>query len=293
MELNVWTGTTIQGTPTYDPSSHVWTVHLTRPDDSTRTLHPHHIILATGIVGNPHIPQFTGASTFKGPIYHSSNFPGGQLFRGKKAVIIGACNSAHDIAQELHDNEGQVTMVQRSSTTVVSHPALLNVLLGNYTEDAPTEYMDMVSSSMPGPVIKTVFQYATGIVAQIDKPLLEGLEKAGFKLDYGYEGTGLSFKAFGMGGGYYIDVGCSKLIIDGKIKVKQGQEVDKLVEDGVVFADGTKEKADVIVLATGYGRMRDKAREIFGDAVVDKVTRTAGFTEEGDWSLMWQSMTLI
>ena len=293
MELNIWTETSIQGTPAYDPSSHTWTVHLSRPNGSTRVFHPHHIILATGTVGNPHIPQFPGATTFKGPIYHSSNFPGGHHFKGQKAVIIGGCNSAHDIAQEFHDNDSQVTIVQRSSTTIISHAALLNVLLANFNEDTPTEYMDMVSQSMPGPVVKTVFQYATGVVAQIDKPLLEGLEKVGFKLDYGYEGTGLSFKAIGMGGGYYIDVGCSKLIIDGKIKVKQGQQVDKFVEDGVVFADGTKETADVVVLATGYGRMRDEAREIFGDAVMDKVSPAVGFTEEGDWALTWQSMTLI
>jgi putative flavoprotein involved in K+ transport len=41
------------------------------------------------------------------------------------------------------------------------------------------------------------------------------------------------------GSGYYIDVGASQLIIDGKIKLKRGQ-VDHLTETGVVLEDGTE-----------------------------------------------------
>jgi hypothetical protein len=44
--------------------------------------------------------------------------------------------------------------------------------------------------------------------------LLEGLEKAGFKLDQGPDDARLFMKHFQRGGGYYIDVGASQLIID-------------------------------------------------------------------------------
>lgn len=57
---------------------------------------------------------------------------------------------------------------------------------------------------------------------------------------------------FRDGGGYYIDVGASRLIADGKIKIKQGVEVEKLTAKGVLFADGTEIEADMIVMATGY-----------------------------------------
>jgi hypothetical protein len=51
---------------------------------------------------------------------------------------------------------------------------------------------------------------------------------------------------FRDGGGYYIDVGCSRLIADGKIKIKQGVEVERLTAKGVLFADGTEVEADMI-----------------------------------------------
>ena len=51
--------------------------------------------------------------------------------------------------------------------------------------------------------------------------------------------------------GYYVDVGCSQLIIDGKVKIKQGQGIERFEETGVRFKDGSLLEADIVVLATG------------------------------------------
>lgn len=51
--------------------------------------------------------------------------------------------------------------------------------------------------------------------------------------------------------GYYIDVGCSQLIIDGKVKIKQGQEIERFEKTAVRFKDGSFLEVDVVVLATG------------------------------------------
>ena len=80
---------------------------------------------------------------------------------------------------------------------------------------------------------------------------MEGLYRAGFKVDRGPNGAGLFFKYLQRGGGYYIDVGDSQLIADGKIKVKQGQEIDEILPHGLRFEDGSELEADEIVLATG------------------------------------------
>ena len=78
-------------------------------------------------------------------------------------------------------------------------------------------------------------------------------------------------KYFQRGGGYYIDVGASQLIADGKIKVKQGQEITEVNPHGLLFADGTELPADEIVFATGYENMRGTARKIFGNELADRV----------------------
>ena len=91
-----------------------------------------------------------------------------------------------------------------------------------------------------------------------------------------------------LGGGYYIDVGACQLIIDGKIKVKHGQEIDEVLPHGLRFADGTELEADEIVLATGYQNMRTQTRIMFGDSVADKVSDVWGFNEEGEMRTIWQ-----
>jgi len=293
MELNVWTSTNIKGTPSYDPKAHSWTVHLQRADGTERTIHPRHVILASGHSGEPNIPRFPGADTFKGDIHHSSRHIGGAKYRGKRAVVVGCCNSGHDIAADFYEHGAEsVTMIQRSSTYVMSQQAIAQRMLGSlYSEDGPpTEDADLSFASIPYPVLKTIHQYLTQLIAEDDKEILSGLGRAGFKVDYGYEGSGLFLKYLIRGGGYYIDVGCSQLIADGKIKIKQGTEIARIVDDGIVLEDGSKLDADVIVLATGYDNMRETARKIFGDRLADSVTDVWGFNDEGEIATMWQSI---
>jgi len=292
MELNVWTSTIIDGEPTFDPTTHKWTVTLNR-NGTKRTLHPNHIILASGTSGEPNIPRFTGTEAFKGDIHHSSKHPGGAQYKGKRAVIVGCCNSAHDIARDLYENgAASVTMVQRGSTYVASQESVLRHLLGGiYAEHGlPIEDADLFSQCLPIPILKIVQQHVTKNMAADDNEILSLLAKTGFKLDYGYDGSGLFMKFLLTGGGYYIDVGCSKLIGDGHIKIKQGVQVKEIVPDGIVFEDGSKLEADLIVLATGYQNMRVTARKIFGNAVGDKVGNVWGLNDEGEIATIWQSM---
>ena len=108
-------------------------------DGNLGTLHPQHIILATGHSGEPYLPSnITGLGDFKGDrLVHSSYFTKPKdNAKGKKAVIIGCCNSGHDIARDYYDHGYDVTMVQRSSTLVVTSETLIDVTMkGLYEED--------------------------------------------------------------------------------------------------------------------------------------------------------------
>jgi hypothetical protein len=120
----------------------------------------------------------------------------------------------------------------------------------------PTEDADLAFISIPNPILKRLHIDATKEIARRDAKLLEGLTKAGFMLDTGPDDSGLFMKYFQRGGGYYIDVGTSQLIVDRKIKVKQGVEITSVKPHGLSFADGTELPADEIVFATGYSNMR-------------------------------------
>jgi len=295
LELNIWMKSELQSS-SWDDAKKQWTVTIkrTRPDGQieTRTLHPKHIIQATGGSGKKHMPSVPGMDSFKGHLLcHSSEFPGARegVGKGKKAIVVGACNSSHDICQDYYEKGYDVTMVQRSSTCVVSSEACLKLLLGGAYEEhsGPVEDSDIALHSMPAEVLKAIQVDLTNIQSAFDGELLEGLNKVGFKTDKGIDGAGLFAKYLQRHGGYYIDVGMSQLIVEGKVRVKHGQEIAEVLPNGLKFADGTVLEADEIVFATGYENMRTEARHIFGDELADKVNDIWGWNEEGEFRSIW------
>ncbi|KAL2066046.1 hypothetical protein VTL71DRAFT_2117 [Oculimacula yallundae] len=294
LELNAWTQTTMTSS-SWDDTSAQWTVSLERTIDGksqTRIFHPKHIIQATGASGEPNMPNIKGISTFTGDrLVHSSAFAGAFPSHGhnKRAVIVGCCNSAHDIAQDYHENGYSVTMIQRSTTLILNADTNLRHMAALYGEDGPaTDDADVMFMSAPNAVVKKMNISQTQIQAGEDSATLSGLEKAGFRLDYGPDGSGLWVKYLQRGGGYYIDVGCSQLIIDGKIKVKSGCEIIEVTTTGLLFEDGERIDADEIIFATGYLNMRTQCRKIFGDEVADRVKDVWGFDEEGEIRTLWR-----
>ena len=69
--------------------------------------------------GKPNVPAFPGQDVFEGEQHHSSRHPGPDAYKGRKVVVIGSNNSAHDIAAALWEAGADVTMVQRSTTHIV------------------------------------------------------------------------------------------------------------------------------------------------------------------------------
>ncbi|MFK8081046.1 MAG: NAD(P)/FAD-dependent oxidoreductase [Granulosicoccus sp.] len=300
MELNYWTKTTAQSA-TYDESSGQWTVVVDR-DGEEVTLTPRNLVLATGMSGKANVPQFKGAERFKGDQHHSSKHPGPDAFKGKKVVVIGSNNSAHDICAALWESDVDVTMVQRSSTHIVRSDSLMEIGLGPlYSEEAvangvTTQKADMIFASIPYGILHEFQIPLYEQMRERDAEFYAGLEKAGFQLDWGADNSGLFMKYLRRGSGYYIDVGASQLIIDGKIKLKAGQ-VSEITEDSVIFDDGTSLQADVIVYATGYGSMNGWAADLISQQVADKVGKCWGLGSdtpkdpgpwEGEQRNMWK-----
>lgn len=142
--------------------------------------------------------------------------------------------------------------------------------------------------SVPNPVAARLKVDANQEINRRDAELLRGLMAAGFAVDSGPDCCGLFMKYLHRGGGYYIDVGASQLIADGKVKIKQGQEVERVNAHSITFKDGSELEADEIVFATGFQNMRETARKIFGNELADKVKDVWGFDEEGEIRTMWR-----
>ena len=238
-------------------------------------------------------PNIEGIDSFQGDrLVHSSKFSEpAQNAKGKKAVVIGCCNSGHDIARDYYEHGYDVTIVQRSTTMVVTSETLMDVTMkGLYDEDGPpVEDADILNLSIPNPIAKRLHTEATQEMIRRDSSLLKGLTDAGFAVDSGPDGAGLFMKYLSRGGGYYIDVGTSRLIADRKIKVKQGHGVKAVKPHSIVLGDNTELEADEVIFATGYRNMRETARKVFGNELADRVHDVWGFDEEGETRGMWRS----
>ncbi|MEH6726906.1 MAG: NAD(P)/FAD-dependent oxidoreductase [Hyphomicrobiales bacterium] len=274
MELNYWTRS-VCTSATYDDASGNWTINVDR-DGEKVVLTARQLVMATGMSGKPNIPEFPGADKFRGDHHHSSKHPGPDAYKGKKALVIGSNNSAHDICAALWASDVDVTMIQRSTTHIVRSDSLLeHGLKPLYSEQATadgmtTEKADLTFASIPYALMPEFQKPVYDTIRQQDKEFYNSLENAGFKLDYGVDESGLFLKYLRRGSGYYIDVGASQLVIDGKIHLAQGQ-VKEIVEDGILLADGTKLEADLIVYATGYNSMSGWVADLIGQDVADKV----------------------
>ncbi|RVW03212.1 flavin-containing monooxygenase [Rhodococcus spongiicola] len=300
MEIPYWASTRCMSA-NFDEELEEWTVVLDRAGQRV-VLHPKHVVLATGMHGKPNVPDFPGQDVFRGEQHHSSQHPGPDAYAGKRVVVVGSNNSAHDICQALYLNGADVTMVQRSSTNVVKSETLMDLGLGDlYSERAlaagiTTEKADLTTASLPYRIMHEFQIPIYEKVAERDKDLYDRLAKAGFKLDFGDDGSGLSMKFLRRGSGYYIDVGASDLVADGSIHLASGQ-VERLTEDAVVLTDGTELPADLVVYATGYGSMNGWAADLMGQDVADKVGKCWGLGSattkdpgpwEGELRNMWK-----
>jgi thioredoxin reductase len=277
MELNYWTGTEFES-GAYDEAAGRWSVVLRRTDGSACEMHPRHVVMATGVSGIPNLPDIPSLKNFAGKVLHSCRYDDGEAWKGRRALVIGTGNSGHDIAQDLHSSGAEVTLVQRSSTLITNIEPSAQLAYAAYNEGT-LEDNDLIATSMPLPLAKKSHQSITELSKELDKNLLDGLRRRGFKLDYGEDGTGWQFKYLTRGGGYYFNVGCSDLVVSGEIALKQFSDIECFVAEGARMRDGETIAADLIVLATGYKPQEHLVRKLFGDDVVKRVGPIWGFGE--------------
>jgi putative flavoprotein involved in K+ transport len=301
MELNYW-GSTTCNKARYDEAAGEWVVEVER-DGVPVTLRPKQLVFATGMSAVANLPKFPGAESFLGEQHHSSQHPGPEGCAGKKVVVIGSNNSAHDICAALWEHGVDVTMVQRSSTHIMKSATLMELALGGlYSEQAVANGIDhhkadLIFASVPYKVMPALQVPVYEEAKRRDADFYDRLEKAGFMLDFGEDGSGLFMKYLRRGSGYYIDVGASELVANGSVKLKSGVKVERINAHSITLDDGTELPADVIVYATGYASMNGWVAQIVDQETADKVGKCWGLGSgtakdpgpwEGELRNMWK-----
>lgn len=287
MEINCWTHTEfVSGA--WDAAAKCWIATVRHADGTERVLRPRHIVSANGVSSYPMIPDVPGLQDFAGTVLHSEGFDSGAGWTGKRALILGTGSSANDIAQDLHSFGVHTTLIQRGSTTVVSiNPsARLNEAIWN--EPGTLDDADLIVASAPPPLVLKNYKAVVKRMMELDKDLVEGLKRIGFKHDIGEDETGHQMKYYRRGGGYNLDAGSSELMIKGEIGLLQYDRIEKFVSDGALLKDGSTVPADLLILATGYYPQREMIRRTMGDAMADHIGPVWGIGPDGELNNMYK-----
>jgi len=194
-------------------------------------------------------------------------------------------------------------MIQRSSTHIVRQTTMTDVMLKPlYSQEAvdsgmTTEKADMMVASVPLRLSEVGARALWKQLRRDEAPFYDRLEQAGFKLDFGEDGTGIAMNFLRTSSGYYLDVGACEMVADGRIALRSGVAIERIDPDGLILADGSHVPADGIIFATGFGSMEEWVARLISPEVAEAVGSCWGYGSgtrgdpgpwEGELRNMWK-----
>jgi hypothetical protein len=204
-----------------EPDGALWAVTSVGPDGGERTERFRGVVIATGTLSEPSIPDLEGE--FTGELMHTSTYKDPEIFKGRRVLIIGAGNSGCDIAVDAVHQAASVDMSVRSGYWFIP----------KYIFGRPADTLNQRKKPLP-PWLKT----------RIDGTLLRLL--TGDPTRFGFIKPDHRV--------YETHPILNTLVLHhaghGDIRVRG--DVARLAGDSVEFKDGSRAGYDLVMLATGY-----------------------------------------
>lgn len=190
------------------------------------------VICATGAQWHPKMPELQG--DFSGEIMHSHSYRSPELFKGKRVLILGAGNSGCDIACD---------------AAAIADAAFISMRRGYYfipkhVLGKPADVFDHDSPNLPlwisRPIMTFLLNRLVGDLTKI------GLQKPDHRLFESHPIMNSQLL-------HYLQHGDIAAKVD----------IERLDGNDVVFKDGSRERIDLILCATGYHQRMGFARDYF------------------------------
>jgi indole-3-pyruvate monooxygenase len=181
------------------------------------------LVIATGVVANPHVPRLAGRERYRGRIFHSVEYRRPDGFEGRRVLVVGAGNSAGEISVDLLRGDAVVTISVRSGRRVVPRQ-----LLG-----IPIQYFAVALARLPRSAQRAITAGISGASELMRGP--SGLPPP----------SETSCPDVPLIGLHLTDA-----LRAGTIRLKPG--ITELTATGARFDDGSDADVDDIILATGY-----------------------------------------
>jgi cation diffusion facilitator CzcD-associated flavoprotein CzcO len=202
-----------------------------RLDTSSGEIRTPAVVLATGNYSAPTIPGWPGLSSFNGEIVHSGDFTNAWPYRGRDVLVVGAGNSAADIAVQLANGGAR-----RIWLAVRTPPHLVRRAIGPFPSDIFLELFSRVPARVVDPLI-----------ARLNRLMFGDLSA------YGFQRPTLGLKATVEKRGRIPTLADELIDVVRVGRVEVVGAVKAVESDGVILSDGTSVAPQVILAATGFG----------------------------------------
>jgi cation diffusion facilitator CzcD-associated flavoprotein CzcO len=180
-------------------------------------------VVATGIVANPQSPDIPHRDRFRGRVFHSVEYRRPEGLAGQRVLVIGAGNSAGEIATELASAGASVTVAVRTGAAVVPRDVA----------GIPIQYLSVVAGLLP----KVPQRAAIAAMARVQR-LVRGPSVLPPAPPTDCPKVPLI--------GFHL----ADAIRNGRIQLRG--RLTEFTADGVRFGDGSAQPFDTVILATGY-----------------------------------------
>ncbi len=96
----------------WDEDSHLWTVRT----DSGLVAVARWLVMATGCLSSPVLPNIAGRDSFQGEVYTTSAWPKQEVdFRGKRVAVIGTGSTGIQVTPKIAESAAEVVVYQRTA----------------------------------------------------------------------------------------------------------------------------------------------------------------------------------
>jgi cation diffusion facilitator CzcD-associated flavoprotein CzcO len=231
------------------PSAGGWCLQTSSGQIRTRA-----IVLATGNYRTPTIPPWPGLNQFTGEIVHSGHFRNAWPFRDRDVLVVGAGNSAADIAVQLANNGAR-----RIWLAVRTPPHLVRRAIGPLPSDIFLELFAWAPAKAVDPIIGLTERLMWGDLSA-----------------YGFNRPPVGLKATVEKTGRIPTLADELIAAVRAGRVEVVPAVEAVEADRVILADGSDIPPHVIVAATGFSMDLD---DLVGhlDVLDERGKLTGGF----------------
>ena len=183
------------------------------------------VIIANGHNWNPKIPDYPGRESFRGQVIHSAQYKGAEILRGRRVVVVGAGNTGCDVAVESAQNAAHTWHSTRRGYHY--NPKFVMGRPSDQTADL------LLALRLPLAVRRRLFE--TTLRLTVGDFTKYGLKRP----DHAFFET-------------HPIVNQQLVYYAGHGDITPVDDIDHFEPDAVVFTDGRRAEADLVVMCTGY-----------------------------------------